>query len=194
MKAKLMEIEMEQTKVTETLQQSSNTTAREKDQLKEKIMEIEKEKLSMMDQLSDIESSKSAEIAELKINLDSLQKSLEEMRENSQKLQEEKAHLEQEYQDVSNKKSDAENSYQETLISLERLAVVESEKHALEEENNIQKAEAQSLMLQIDQKASEYEALEVKLNEHIETSTKEIEGLNSQLQESEEKFQVFNRV
>lgn len=182
---------MEQTKVTETLQQSSSTSMREKGELTEKVKELEKEKLSMMDQLSDIESSKCAEIAELKINLDFLKKGLEEMRENALKLQQEKAQLEQEYQDVSTKKNDAESSYQQTLVSLERLAVVEGEKLALEAENNNQKIEAQSLKNQIGQKNSEYEVLEIKLNEQIETSVKEITNLQNQMQENEEKFQVI---
>lgn len=184
-----MEIELEQTRVSETLQQSSEAM-KEKDELSEKVKSLEQEKLSLLDQYQDVESSKSAEIAELRVNLDSLQKSLEEMRENSTKLNEEKTQLEQQYEDVLTTKSNVENSYQQTLVSLEKLAIVEQEKHVLEEETSKQRAVNGSLNEQINQKTFEYEALEIKLNEHFEASGKEIENLKHKMQENEEKFQV----
>lgn len=184
-----MEIELEQTKVTETLQQSS-AAVKEKEELSEKVKNLEREKLSLLYQYQDVESSKSAEIAELKVNLDSLQRSIEEMRENSLKLNEEKAQLEQQYEDVLSTKSNVENSYQQTLVSLEKLSIVEQEKHELEEENSKQRATNESLNEQVNQKTFEYEALEIKLNEHLEASGKEVESLKHQMQENEEKFQV----
>lgn len=184
-----MEIELEQTKVTETLQQSF-AAVKEKEELSEKVKNLEREKLSLLDQYQDVESSKSAEIAELKVNLDSLQRSIEEMRENSLKLNEEKAQLEQQYEDVLSTKSNVENSYQQTLVSLEKLSIVEQEKHELEEENSKQRATNESLNEQVNQKTFEYEALEIKLNEHLEASGKEVESLKHQMQENEEKFQV----
>lgn len=163
---------------------------KEKEELSEKIKSLEKEKLLLLDQYQDVESSKSAEIAELRVNLDSLQKSLEQMRETSSKLNEEKAQLEQQYEDVLSTKSNVENSFQQTLISLENLKIVEQEKHELEEENSKQRAVNDSLNEQINQRTFEYETLEIKLNEHLESSGKEVESLKKQMQENEENFQV----
>lgn len=142
-------------KVTETLQQSSSESVREKEELREKVKELEKEKISLMDQLIGVYSTKSAEIAELRINF-------------ATKLAEEKAKLDQEYQDVLSKKSETENSYQQTLISLERLQIVETGKRKLEQEIVNCKAENQSLLEKIDNKISEYEALETKMNETLQ--------------------------
>ena len=167
-----MEIEAEQAKVTETLQQSSSASVREKEELTEKVKSLEQENLSLLDQFQDIESTKSAEIAELKINLDSLQKNLEEIRENSSKLSDEKAKLEKEYENVLNSKSSVEDSYQQTLVSLNKLKIVETEKQTLEHENEAQKASNETLSNEIVELKGILESLQHNLNEMTETSTK----------------------
>ncbi|CRL04511.1 CLUMA_CG017588, isoform C [Clunio marinus] len=188
-KAKLEEIQREQEITKESLQQSASETERQKDELSEKVKTTERENLTLLEKVQDIESNKSAEIAELKIVVDKLQKSLNEQRESSMKLDGEKENLESKYQEMLSKTADVESSYQETLASLEKLRIVEIEKQQLDQEFEQQKASNDALSSQIEQKNSEYESLEIKLNEHLENSAKEIESLQQQIQANDEKFQ-----
>jgi chromosome segregation ATPase len=141
-KSKLDEVEVEKTKVSENLQQSSSEAQREKEELKEKVKSLEQEKTSILDKFQDMDSNKSAEIAELKISLDSLQKDLQELRENSAKLSEEKVVLEKQYQEMILKKNEVENTYQQSLVTVQHL---QSESEMLQKvcsryDNHLQKS------------------------------------------------------
>lgn len=187
--SRLLEIEAKQTKEAELLrqsEQSSSDSMFEKEKLAEKINHLEQEKASLRDQMERVESTKSAEIAELKINIDSLQKSLSDYG----KIEEEKSQLEKQYHEVLATKSGVEDSYQKTLESLEKVQNVEKEKQALQEEYERKSAENETLVHQIDQKTSENEALDLKLKEHLEESSKEMEILKLQMQVNE----YFKRV
>jgi len=147
---------------------------------------FEKEIISLMHKQNEIASTKSYEIEELKKNLEFLEKNNNEM-----KVQLEKAQV-RENQDDSEMKRDADDAFYQTVSVLEKLTIVENEKLALEDENNVQKAEAQSLFSQIEQKTSDYEALELELNEFKKASAREVEILRHQLKEKEEKFLLMN--
>lgn len=172
---KLSELEVQNSKISESVQQSSLDSDRIKFDYESKIAQLEKEKENLLDQHRNDESNQSAEIAELKISIEALQRNCDESKEDSLKLQNEKESLEKEHEDLLAQKEEIERTFKAHLEG------INCEKVELERQKSVQDIEGEKLKEDLMEKVSQIAALEVKLNDTIKASDEKIDALNNEI-------------
>lgn len=117
MKAKLQELEMERSKITDIHQKSSSETTQKIQDFENEIAELKQENKTLMDQFQDVESTKSAQIAELQIKIKELQDKFESSTLNVAKLEDEKRVIEESYKQNSKQSEENFKEIQEALVN-----------------------------------------------------------------------------
>ncbi|XP_055701906.1 huntingtin-interacting protein 1 isoform X2 [Phlebotomus papatasi] len=178
LRCQLEDIQHQQAKVEETLQQSSSEAHREKDELQGKLKELE-------EKFEDMEANKSAEIAELRIKCDNLAREVDEAKSENEQLVSFKDNLSSDKETLVADLEALKESHRKELTNLQE--EIDHLKHEVEKNSKESGELQEDLEKQVASLQNDKGDLEAKLSELTAEKESEIEVLNCKYDEEVKK-------
>uniref|UniRef100_A0A1B0D7M7 Uncharacterized protein n=1 Tax=Phlebotomus papatasi TaxID=29031 RepID=A0A1B0D7M7_PHLPP len=178
LRCQLEDIQHQQAKVEETLQQSSSEAHREKDELQGKLKQLE-------EKFEDMEANKSAEIAELRIKCDNLAREVDEAKSENEQLVSFKDNLSSDKETLVADLEALKESHRKELTKLQE--EIDHLKHEVEKNSKESGELQEDLEKQVASLQNDKGDLEAKLSELTAEKESEIEVLNCKYDEEVKK-------